>query len=44
MEHVICMVEKRNTYRVFVGKSEGKDRLEDLSVGGRIILKYIFEK
>jgi hypothetical protein len=31
--------EKRNTYRVLVGKSEGKDHWEDLDVGGWIKLK-----
>jgi hypothetical protein len=31
-------------YRVLVGKPEGKNHLEDQGVGGRIILKLIFEK
>jgi hypothetical protein len=35
--------EKRNAYRVLVGKVEG-DHLEDLHAGGRLILKLILEK
>jgi hypothetical protein len=31
-------------YRVLVGRPEGKDHLEELGVGGRIILKWIFKK
>jgi hypothetical protein len=38
------MGEKMNVYRVLVGKPEGKRSLEDLDVGGRIILKLILEK
>ena len=33
------MGEKINVYRVLVGKSEGKNHLEDLGIDGRIILK-----
>jgi hypothetical protein len=29
--------EKRNAYRVLVGKPEGERQLEDLNVGGRIM-------
>jgi hypothetical protein len=32
--HVALMKEKRNAYSVSVGKSEGKDHLEDLVVAG----------
>jgi hypothetical protein len=35
--------EKRNAYKAFVSKPEGKRPLEDLDVGGRIILKWILE-
>jgi hypothetical protein len=36
--------EKRKTYVILVGKSEGKRPLEDLDVGGRIILRWILER
>ena len=35
---------KRNTYRVLVGKLEGKYHLEDLVIDGRIILEWILNK
>jgi hypothetical protein len=37
---VAGMGEKRNAYRILVGKSERK-RPEDLDIGGRITLKWI---
>jgi hypothetical protein len=37
--HVAPMPEKANTYRVLVGKPEGKSHLEDKGVNGKIILK-----
>jgi hypothetical protein len=40
VEHVACMDEGRGVYRVFVGRPEGKRPLEDLGVGGRIILRW----
>jgi hypothetical protein len=36
--------EKRNAYRILVGKPEGGTPLEDQDVGGWIILKLIFKK
>ena len=36
--------EKGNAYIVLVGKPEGKNRLEDLGVDGRIKLKGILKK
>jgi hypothetical protein len=33
------MGEKRNTYRVLVGKSEGREPLENVVLDGRILLK-----
>jgi hypothetical protein len=44
-EHVAGMRKKRNSYRVLVGKPEGKRPLkEDNDVGGGIILKWTLEK
>jgi hypothetical protein len=34
------MRERRNAYRVLVGKPEGKNSLEDLGVDGTVILKW----
>jgi hypothetical protein len=42
--HVYSMEGKKNTYRVLVGKHEGRRPLEDLAVHGRIILKWILKK
>jgi hypothetical protein len=42
--HVARMKEKRNAYRVLVGKLEGKKPPEDLNGGGKIILRWILEK
>jgi len=36
------MRERRNAYRVLVGKPEGKNRLEDLGIDGTIIVKWSF--
>jgi hypothetical protein len=38
------MWEKRNAYRILVGKPEGRDHWEDLDVGEWTILKWIFER
>jgi len=38
------MGERRNVYRVFVWKSDGKNNLEDPGLNGRIILQRIFRK
>jgi hypothetical protein len=37
--HVARMGEKRNAYRILVGKPAGKRPMEDLDVGGWTILK-----
>jgi hypothetical protein len=42
--HVARIGEKRNVYRILVGKPEGKRPLGRLDVGGRIILKWILER
>ena len=35
--HVVCMWERRGVYRVLIGKSEGKNHLEEPGADGRII-------
>jgi len=42
--HAARMRERRGVYRVLVGKPEGKRRLGDLDIDGRIILQWIFMK
>ena len=42
--YVARVGERRDAYRVLVGKPVGRDHLEDPGVGGRIILKLIFRK
>ena len=44
LEHLEHTGEKTNVYRVLVGKSEGKNHLEDVGVDGRVILKWILTK
>jgi hypothetical protein len=41
--HVAWIGDKRNAYRIFVGKPE-RDHQEDLDVGGWMILKWILKK
>jgi hypothetical protein len=38
------MRERNRTYKVFVGKPEGRRSLGILDMDGKIILKWIFEK
>jgi hypothetical protein len=38
------MGKRRGVYRVLVGKSEGKNHLEDPGVDRRIIVRRIFKK
>jgi hypothetical protein len=35
---------RKVAYRILVGKSEGKNRLEDTGVDGHIMLRLIFRK
>jgi hypothetical protein len=42
--HVARMGEKRNAYRLLVGKPEGKNHYEDQDIGGWIILGWILER
>jgi len=42
VRHVARMGERRGVYRVLVVKPKEKNHLEDLSVDGRIILRWIF--
>jgi hypothetical protein len=38
------MRKTREVYRNLVGKPKGRRSMEDPGIGGRIILKWIFEK
>jgi hypothetical protein len=42
--HVARMEDRRDAYRVLVGKPEERNHLEDPGIDGRIILKCIFER
>jgi hypothetical protein len=42
--HIAHMWEGRGTYKVLVGRSEGRNHLEEPGVDGRIILKWVFKK
>jgi hypothetical protein len=42
--YVACMGERRCAYRALVGHLREGDHLDDPSVDGRIILKWIFER
>jgi hypothetical protein len=42
--HAARMGERRNAYRILVGKPEGKSYYEDLDVGVRMILKWILKR
>jgi uncharacterized membrane protein YedE/YeeE len=42
--HVACLGDRRDAYRVLVGKSEGKNHSEYPDVDERMILRWIFRK
>ena len=42
--HVARVGEKRNACRILLGKSEGRNSLEDLGVDVRVILKLVLKK
>ena len=42
--HMACMWEKRNAYRVLVGKPEGKRPLGRVGIDWMIVLKWISKK
>ena len=44
VEHAACMGDSRGAYRNLMGEPEGRRPLGRLSVCGRIILKWIFQK
>jgi hypothetical protein len=41
--HVAHMEDRRGSFRILVGKPEGRNHLEDSGVDTRIILKWTFE-
>jgi hypothetical protein len=41
--HIARGGEKRNAYRILVGKPEGKRPLEDLDLGEKVILRWILD-
>jgi hypothetical protein len=41
--HVTRIGARRGAYRVLVGRHEGRNRLENPGVDGKIILKWLFE-
>jgi hypothetical protein len=42
--HVARTREKRNAYRILVGKPKERDHWEDKNVGGWAILKWVLER
>lgn len=44
VNHIAHMEKRRNAYSALVRNPERNMPLEDLSMGGRIILKYVIKK
>jgi hypothetical protein len=44
VEHVACMGEITDAYKILIRKPEGRDHLEDLGVDEKIILELILVK
>jgi hypothetical protein len=42
--HVVSMGEVRNAYKISIGEYKLIDHLGDISVDGRILLKWILKK
>jgi hypothetical protein len=42
--HVTCSGDKRNIYRVLVGKSEGRKPFGRVGIEGMMILKWILQR
>lgn len=42
--NLACMRNRRGAYKILVGKSEGKNNLEDLCADGKARIKCIFKK
>jgi hypothetical protein len=36
-----CLEEVRNKYKILIGKREGREHTQDVSVGGSLILKWV---
>ena len=43
-ENVLCVVGRGGSYRVLVGKPEGKSHLEELGLDGNILVGWIVQK
>jgi hypothetical protein len=39
--NVTCVGERRNVYRVIWGNLKGRNYMENLGVGGRVVLKCV---
>jgi hypothetical protein len=44
MGHVACLGDMRNAYKIFVGKPEGMNHLEDVNIDGKIMFEWYLGK